>query len=128
MSFICIAATSSAFSQWAVTITPSTIYSVGTGTIITSDVCAASASGGTPPYTYLWQQVAPPSGAISILTPNSSSTQWRATSMAAGALRTGDYRVRVTDAVGAVVNSGTVTVTLENVSPGYTPGRSGVIP
>lgn len=112
----------------AVSISPAEIYTVGTGTIITSDACAASATGGTPPYSYLWQQVAPPAGAISILTPNTSATQWRATSMAAGQLRTGDYRCRVTDAVGAVINSASITVTLENVSTGYTPGRSGVIP
>ncbi len=73
-------------------------------------------------------QLAPPAGAISILTPNSSSTQWRASSMAAGQLRTGDYRCRVTDAVGAVVNSATVVVTLENVATGSTPGGGGVMP
>lgn len=110
----------------AVTVSPASISATGTGSTITSSACAGTASGGTPPYAYLWQAVSAPG--ISILSAGSSSTAFRATGMAAGELRSGSFRLRVTDAVGAVVNSSTVVVTLENISTGGTPGGGGVIP
>ena len=92
--------------------TPSSVAGGTTGPICTTNTCYGTASGGTPPYSYLWQAVSSP-GTINILTATAASTAFRGTAMTPGEVRTGTFRLRVTDNVGAIAYSSNVSVSLE---------------
>lgn len=111
----------------AVSVSPTSLNGTTTSSIGNTGVATGSASGGTPGYTALWQQVS--GGAISAANPTSLSTNFGGTGFAVGETRTAVYRLRITDAASAVAYSANVTITITNIASGGTPGGGGgVIP
>lgn len=72
-------------------------------TPVVTSFCTATASGGSPPYTYAWTHVSDDGlgGVWSALTPSSSSCQFRASAVAPGQESIATFRCTVTDARGA---------------------------
>jgi len=79
----------------SVSVTPSTINEAETLCPIQSSLLTATPSGGTPPYTFLWDFSAGGTG-ISIDSPTASST---AVTKAGAGISTGTLRCTVTDDV-----------------------------
>lgn len=83
---------------------------------VTSSTSTVTVTGGVAPYTYLWRAYlndAPtynPNG-IAILTPTANSTAFRRT-MAVPDVIDGSFECEVTDALGAVIVTNLVDVTL----------------
>lgn len=71
----------------------------------------AAATGGVPPYTYLWQRVSGDT-VTPATTPTSSSTSWYHPGPAGGAGKISYWRCRVTDAANTVAYSSNVKVTI----------------
>ena len=82
-----------------------------TSTITTGSV-TATLSGGTAPYSYLWQAASYNTDGIGITTPTAASTSFRRTGCISGDGYLGDFYCTVTDAMGVVANSGMVSVTI----------------
>ena len=106
----------------AVSISPSNVYGYTTGSLATTDLCSGSATGGTPPYSYLWQLLTSTGGLVLIGNATASATRFSAPGLTAGQIRRGTARLRVTDAASTVVFSGEVDIKLEQYSTGGTPG------
>jgi len=83
----------------------------------TTKLCACSLTGGTSPYSYLWS-LASGSG-INILDPTSQVTQFRATAMSVGEVRTATFVCTVTDSTSSVVASNTVAVRIARDGDAY---------
>jgi len=78
---------------------------------ITTDSVVCTASGGTPPYTYLWAYVSGGTN-INISTPTSSATSFYTTGSPVFT-RTAVFKCTVTDSVsGTVIATPNVTVTI----------------
>lgn len=78
---------------------------------ITSDVIAATASGGTPGYSYAWSKLGG-SAKISALNPSSAATAFQGTGMIGGETAEATFQLRVTDSLGAFIDSAVVTVSI----------------
>lgn len=78
-----------------------------TTTTVYSETCTATASGGTPGYTYSWTRISG-SAAITATNPSSASTAFTGTIFAG--TTTAVFRVTVTDAAS---NTATFDVTVE---------------
>jgi hypothetical protein len=89
-----------------VTITPGIAYGarLGAGTVDTNSV-TASASGGTGPYTYLWEYISGDTE-INVITPTVATVVFRAT-VGIGDIFNATFRVTATDSLG---NTGTQTI------------------
>lgn len=93
-------------------------FNVTTGLATASTgLCACSLTGGTSPYSYLWTMTS--GGGLSILSPTSSATQFRALGMAFGNVREATFICTVTDSLGAVVASNTVAVRIVRDGDAY---------
>lgn len=88
-------------------------FKTGSGTVITSSPSVCTASGGVAPYTYAWTAISNPDS-ISIVTSAINQTYFRKT-MGALELVTGTFKCVVTDDLGTIVDSNTVTVELFTV-------------
>jgi hypothetical protein len=84
---------------------------------ITTDPVAATASGGTPGYTYSWTKTGG-SAKIAALNPTSSATAFQATGMIGGETAVATFTCTVTDSAAATVTSGVVTVTIQRGTGG----------
>ena len=87
-------------------------YSEGR-TNITSEVVEAAVTGGTAPFTYLWEGVTDATE-WAISTPTASNTRFRL-EVAGGEAETATFKVTVTDSLGQSVESDIISVTLTNV-------------
>jgi len=94
----------------AATAAPAAINVTGLQAAVTSGLCSCSVTGGAGPFTYAWT-LASGSGVV-ILAPTSASTALRALGMEPGESRTVTLMCTVTDSLGAVAASNTVTATL----------------
>ena len=77
----------------------------------------ATASGGTAPYTYAWTKVSGDS--ITIDSASAATTTFRATSVAAGEMRTATFRCTATDSTGGTPLTATadINVTIDRDGP-----------
>ena len=87
-------------------------YSAGSA-FITSEVVTVSVTGGTPPYSYIWEGITD-AELWDIIIPALGSARFRASVGPDDAL-VATFKVTVSDSLGASVESGEVTVTLTNV-------------
>lgn len=98
----------------------STASATGSCTVLpctaTSNSVTCNASGGTPPYSYAWEQVSG-DASISITSPSSDSTTFSASSETTETTKEGVFRCKVTDSASAVVYSNNVNVTLTFGAP-----------
>jgi hypothetical protein len=80
-----------------VSVSPFSAYGeeFGSGTVVSNSV-TATPSGGTAPYTYLWENIS--FGDIEALTPTSASTVFRKTFDLIPSESSEDFRLTVTDA------------------------------
>jgi hypothetical protein len=85
--------------------------SAATSTITTSSV-TATPSGGTAPYTYIWEGAAYNTDGIGVTTPTAATTTFRRFACASGDTYLGDFSCTVTDALGVVATSGNVAATI----------------
>lgn len=71
---------------------------------VTSETTTGTVSGGTAPYTYLWEQISGP-GTVTANSPNSASTSFTDSAVGEGTISTSEWRLKVTDNTAAVVYS-----------------------
>ena len=101
-----------ASSALAFLVFPSDVYSSRSGAgSLTSAASSGTATGGTPGYTYAWTYVS--GNSYTIDSPASNSTTFT-TTLSAGQLKSGVYRLTVTDAASATVQAD-VTIDMEAV-------------
>lgn len=89
-------------------------FKIGTGTVYTAGSSVVTVQGGHPAYTYTWSRV---SGSTAIYPENASSasTRFYAYFSALGN-KTAVYKCTILDALGATVDTNTVTITLDTDS------------
>lgn len=85
----------------------------GSGSVnpITSPASTVTVTGGNAPFTYAWQAVSNPDG-IAIVSSTSNSTTFRRSIITVGEVIYGTFVCRVTDALGLVVSTNNVDVSL----------------
>ncbi len=95
----------------AVSVTPDTVEGSAAAFPITTTTCSSIVSGGSPPYTYLWERVGSPDPGASTEaeSPTASATRFRANGFVGGFLFE-TWQVTVTDAASRS-ESASVTVT-----------------
>lgn len=92
---------------------PSAVYGYGSskGSIrATTNSATVTVTGGTPPYSYSW----PTSAGWGAIATTSATTSFRSPSIAAGGESSEEFACTVTDALGNVAVSNTVTATAYN--------------
>lgn len=82
---------------------------------VNTEAVTASPAFGTGPYTYLWTQTGTPDAVFTPAAPTSATTAFKRTGVADGDTYTADFIVTVTDALGAVGVSSTVSATVYNI-------------
>jgi hypothetical protein len=82
----------------------------GTNGTLTSDSITCTPSGGTSPYTYLWEHTG--GDTFTVISSTSASTTFRATG-AVTEYKEGTYRCKVTDAASQVAYSEQVSIGME---------------
>ena len=95
-----------------VALSGSTASGTAATSTITSSSVTATPSGGTAPYTYLWQAAPYNTDGIGITTPTAAATSFRRTACKSGDTYLGDFNCQVTDALGVVAFSPMVSVTI----------------
>jgi hypothetical protein len=91
----------------AVTLSPTTLSQTGTTSMITTAGCAATATGGTAPYTYEWFADPENTDSIQPTTPNSATTAFKRLSCISGETYSGFFFCTVTDALGSKATTAT---------------------
>lgn len=81
---------------------------------VSTEVIAASPTGGVAPYSFSWTRTDGGVDSWSIIFPAAQETSFRANAVVGGAIRTATFRVTVTDARAQVVNSININATAEN--------------
>lgn len=81
---------------------------------VNTETVTATPAFGTGPYTYAWTQTGTPDLAFTPTVPSAAATAFKRTSVADGDSYTADFIVTVTDALGAVGVSATVSATVIN--------------
>jgi hypothetical protein len=97
------AAASSASGGLAAVVSPGSATADGFTSSLTTGTVTVSASGGTPGYTYTTTAI---SGGAGISTNNGTTTtpSWTAAGLAEGDVKSGTYRIRVQDSLGATAD------------------------
>jgi hypothetical protein len=108
---------SSSAAALAVSMSSLVPYGSGTTSTIDTDTIAATASGGTPPYTYSYARTSG-STSVSAINPTSASTAFRGTGMIGGDTFTAHFTLTVTDSLGAHIDSGDILVTIQRGTGG----------
>lgn len=85
---------------------------------VTTESVAATVTGGTSPYTYLWSRTDANPESWTILTATSRETQFRAAAVGPGEQFTATFKCTVTDNTGATEDSADVTATAINYGTG----------
>jgi hypothetical protein len=91
---------------------PDNPFNTASTSTITTNSSTATPTGGTAPYTYLWQAATYNEGAIAITTPTAATTTFRRTGCFSGDVYIGDFFCTVTDALGVVAVTNIVNVTI----------------
>jgi uncharacterized protein YdaL len=81
---------------------------------ITTEVITATVTGGASPITYLWEAVNLFGNSWTIISPNSTSTSFRANAVGSGNIQSAIFKCTATDSRGRTVESINVDVTAEN--------------
>jgi hypothetical protein len=92
------------------TVAPATLAVANINAAKTTAAATVTPANGAGPYNYAWSKVS--GGNIAIDSPAAAATTFTATGLADGETRQAVFRCKVTDALGNVVNSDNVTVTL----------------
>lgn len=95
---------------------PATAYgasSLSSAVTVITNTATATASGGTPPYSYAWSRDDSGSPAWTINNPSSAGTTFSVL-VSAATVETAEFKCVVTDSLGATVTSSLVYATAEN--------------
>ncbi len=105
-----------AFTGFTASAAPNPADGTALSSTVDSVFCTATPTGGVGPFTYAWAYVSG-DATISIVSPTSSTTVFRATGMAVGEIRSAVFSCVVTDTTtGISETTNNVSTTLENIS------------
>lgn len=93
--------------------TPTTVVqNATTSTITTTGSSTCTATGGVAPFTFQWTDTGEFVDGVAASTPTAATTTFRRASCISGDTYLGNFYCRVTDATGAVADSGAVAVSI----------------
>jgi hypothetical protein len=90
----------------------SSVTASGATSLIVTGSVTVTPSGGTAPYTYLWQAAPYNTDGITVTSPTAATTTFRRNSCASGDTYLGNFFCTVSDAYGVTVDTGMVDVAI----------------
>jgi hypothetical protein len=100
----------------SVSLSPTSLYQLGTKSSITTGLCTATAANGVAPYTYAWLVVPGTGSGPSMVAVSDSyfATQFRCPSILSGQISTATWRCTATESIGAI-GTADIVVTIQRV-------------